>query len=355
MPTANELRFIDLRSDTVTRPTDAMRAAMAEAPVGDDVIGDDPTVIALQQTVAQLFNKEAALFVPSGTMANQLALRCHTQPGDEILCHHQSHCYYYESGAPAALLGLMFNLLPGNRGQFDPEDLDHAIRANDEHYPVSRVLVIENTMNKAGGTIWPLERIAAVTHRAKERGLATHLDGARIWNAAAATGTPLSDYARHFDTIACCFSKGLGAPVGSALLGDHATIARARRFRKMFGGSMRQAGIIAAGALHALNHHRDRLIQDHHNARRLGQLLAERTCLDINLDAIETNMVYFKGKINGQPTGAIPFCQRMAAADIRVGVVEMDHHAVRATCHLDVTEQDLHQAVERMARIINPH
>jgi threonine aldolase len=353
MPDA--LPLIDLRSDTVTRPTPAMRQAMAAAAVGDDVIGDDPTVNELQQRVAALFGKEAALFVPSGTMANQLALRCHTQPGDEILCHRHAHCFFYESGAPAALLGLMFNLLDGERGQFDPDDLDRVLRGNDEHYPASRVLVIENTMNKAGGTIWPLVRIAAVCARARERGLATHLDGARIWNAAAATGTPLAEYAKHFDTISCCFSKGLGAPVGSAVVGDAATIARARRFRKMFGGSMRQAGIIAAGALHALEHHRDRLIEDHRNAKLLGRLLAERTCLEIDPDRIETNMVYFRGVINGRPAGAIEFCQRMAAPDVRVGVVEMDNVSVRATCHLDVDERAIREAVDRMAPVINPH
>jgi len=344
--------FIDLRSDTVTRPTPAMREAMANAEVGDDVIGDDPTVIALQRRAAELFGKEAALFVPSGTMANQLALRCHTQPGDEIICHRQSHCYYYESGAPAALLGLSFAFLTGERGQFEPEDIEAAIRPDDEHFPISRVLVIENTMNKAGGTVWPVGRFAAAAEHARSRGLAVHLDGARIWNAAAATGADLRDYARHCDTISCCFSKGLGAPIGSAVVANAATIARAKRYRKMFGGAMRQVGIVAAGALHALEHHRDRLTEDHRHARLLGQLLAERTDLDIDPERIETNMVFFRAKLRGERIGAVEFCQRMAADDVRVGLVEMDRETVRATCHLDVDEQAVRDAAERVIRAV---
>lgn len=346
------LPFIDLRSDTVTRPTAEMRQAIASAEVGDDVMGDDPTIIALQRRVAELFGKEAALFVPSGTMANQLALRCHTQPGDEIVCHRQSHCYYYESGAPAALLGLSFAFLDGARGQFDPDDIEATIRPLDEHFPVSRVLVIENTMNKAGGTVWPVDHFAAAAERARSCGLAVHLDGARIWNAVAATGTDLRDYARHCDTISCCFSKGLGAPVGSAVVGDAATIARAKRFRKMFGGAMRQSGLIAAAALHAIEHHRARLVDDHRHALLLGELLAEHTDLRIELDRIETNMVFFQGRLNGKAVGAVEFCERMAADDVHVGLVEMDQHAVRAVCHLDVDEQAVREAAERISRAV---
>ncbi|MGP1345587.1 MAG: threonine aldolase family protein [Phycisphaerales bacterium] len=346
------LPFIDLRSDTVTRPTQPMRDAMARAQVGDDVLGDDPTVRSLEQRTAELFGKEAALFVPSGTMANQIALRCHTEPGDEIICHRKSHCYYYESGAPAALLGLMFTLLDGHRGQFDPDDLDAAIRPDDEHYPRSRVLVLENTMNKAGGTVWSVDRFAAIADRARQRGLAVHLDGARIWNAVAANKADLRDYARHTDTISCCFSKGLGAPVGSAVVADAGTIRRARRFRKMFGGAMRQSGILAAAALHALEHHRDRLADDARHARTLGQILAERTDLPIDLDAIETNMVFFEGRLAGRAVGAVEFCRRMARDDVRVGLVEMDRQSVRATCHLDVTEEQVREAAERIARAV---
>jgi threonine aldolase len=281
-----------------------------------------------------------------------VALRCHTQPGDEVICHRQSHCYYYETGAPAALLGLSFAFLDGSRGQFEPDDVDAAIRPNDEHFPVSRVLVIENTMNKAGGTVWSVDRFAAVAGRARSRGMAVHLDGARIWNAAAATGTDLRDYARHCDTISCCFSKGLGAPVGSAVVGDAATIARAKRFRKMFGGAMRQSGIVAAGALHAIEHHRDRLLEDHRHARLLGEILAEQTDLEIDIDRIETNMVFFRGKLGGVAVGAVEFCRRMMAEDVRVGVVEMDRHMVRATCHLDVDEGAVREAGQRLSRAV---
>ena len=229
-----------------------MREAMTRAEVGDDVFGEDPTVKELEAETAALLGKEAALFTPSGTMANQLAVRSHTEPGDELLVEANAHLYYYEAGAPAALSGVMCRPLPGRRGIFNGSDLEAALRPSDSHFPRSRLVCVENTHNRGGGKIWTLEQIQDVADAARRHELQLHLDGARLWNAAVATGIAESRWAAPFDSVSVCFSKGLGAPVGSALVGSKAFVARARRFRKMFGGGMRQAGIIAAGALFAL-------------------------------------------------------------------------------------------------------
>ena len=223
--------MIDLRSDTITRPTAAMREAMARADVGDDVHGDDPTVKALERCTAAILGKEAAVYMPSGTMTNQVALRCHTEPGDEVLIEAQAHCYYYEAGAPAALAGLTCRLIPGKRGIFTAADFRQALRKRDIHFPVPRLLCIENTHNRGGGSVWPIELLAEVTDAAKEVGLKRHLDGARLWNAAVAGPADESQIADCFDSVSVCFSKGLGAPVGSALAGSGEFIKRARRFR----------------------------------------------------------------------------------------------------------------------------
>jgi len=285
-------RPIDLRSDTVTHPTEAMKRAMMGAPLGDDVLGDDPTVNALQETCAALFEKEAACFVPSGSMANQVAIRAQTTPGDEIICHEHSHIYLYEAGAWAAVSGCSIALLHGDRGQFDASDVTSVIRMKDHHFPTSRLLAIENTQNRGGGTIWSLDRIESVTAEARRHGLRCHLDGARIWNACAATGLTPRDYAQHFDTVSACFSKGLGCPAGSIVCGDAETIARASRARKLLGGTMRQSGMLAAAALYAIDHHRERLVEDHAHARMLAEAAA--ACPEIQLDpsTIDTNIVY---------------------------------------------------------------
>lgn len=284
----------DLRSDTITQPTEAMRAAMMDAPLGDDVLGDDPTVLELQDRMARLLGKDQACFVPSGTMANQLAIRSQTEPGDELLCHADSHIYCYEGGAPAALAGCSFAFLPGDRGMFGPDDIDEHLRPDDHHFPISKLLVVENTQNRGGGVVWPMARLASVTERARHHGLRCHLDGARLWNAAAANGESHATIAEQFDTVSTCFSKGLGAPVGSIIAGDAATMARVHRFRKMFGGTMRQSGLLAAAALHAIDHHLDRLADDHARARRLAEAINECDGLDVDLSAVETNIVYFK-------------------------------------------------------------
>lgn len=339
-------RPIDLRSDTVTRPTAGMRQAMAQAEVGDDVLGDDPTVLALEQFVAELLDKEAALFMPSGTMSNQVALRCHTQSGDEILIEANAHVYFFESGAPAALSGVMCRLIPGHRGMFSAADLEAALRPPNIHFPPTSLVCIENTHNLGGGSIWPLELITEVLDAADGAGLRKHLDGARIWNASAATGIPVADYAHNFDSASVCFSKGLGAPVGSALVGSAEFIARARRFRKQFGGGMRQSGVLAAAAMYALEHHRDRIVEDHENARLLAEGLANIPGIEINPVNVQSNIVLFA--IPGRSANLI--AQQLAAAGVRV--LPRGAEGMRAVTHLDVTCDQITQAVQIMARII---
>lgn len=330
----------DLRSDTVTRPTQAMRQAMASAEVGDDVLGDDPTVIALQKRIAEIMGKPAACFMPSGTMANQAAIRAHTEPGDEIIAHEDSHIIHYETGAPAALSGVMIRPLRGERGQFDASDLSAAVRPRSSHFANSALLVVENTHNRASGSVWTLERIASVCQRARDAGLKRHLDGARIWNACEASGAAPAEYARHFDTVSCCFSKGLGAPAGSAVCGDATSIARVHRFRKMFGGTMRQSGILAAGALHALEHHRKRLREDHARARRLAEGISQTPGLRVPSN-IETNIVIFD--LDPSVGNAAEFCSRLEQR--AVWMLPAGPTRVRAVCHLDVSDELLEKAI----------
>ena len=338
--------MIDLRSDTVTRPTPAMREAMMAAPLGDDVLGDEPTVQALESKVAALLGKDAALFVPSGTMANQLAIRTVCEPGDEIVAHRDSHIIHYETGAPAALAGCMICPLDGPRGLFEPAQVRAAIRPRDQHAPVSRLLVLENTHNKGGGTVWPLDRFESVAAAGRECGLHVHIDGARLMNACVALGVPPSAFTRHADTVSLCFSKGLGAPVGSALAGPAPLIARARRFRKMFGGAMRQSGLLAAAAIHALDHHVARLAEDHANARRLAAIVAaiDGLSLEGTPDSVPTNMVFFT--VDPRLGTAQDFCARLAAHG--VAAIGMGPGRIRMVTHLDVSAAD----IDRTARAI---
>ncbi|MCY2928568.1 MAG: low-specificity L-threonine aldolase [Planctomycetota bacterium] len=330
--------MIDLRSDTVTRPGPAMRQAMASALVGDDVLGDDPTVKRLEQRTAELLGKPAAVFVPSGSMANQIALRAHTEPGDEAILEAGAHMYFYEGGAPAALSGVMCRLIAGDRGLFTAEQVRAVLRPANEHFPRTKLLCVENTHNRGGGSVWPLEQVAAVTAAAREAGLACHMDGARLWNAAVAAGVGEAQYARHFDSVSVCFSKGLGAPVGSCLAGTEAFIARARRFRKQFGGAMRQSGILAAGALYALDHNRARLADDHANARLLAEGLARIPGFTVDAAAVETNMVFFR-----TPGPAAQIVAALAAAGVAMLATGPD--TIRAVTHLDVSRGDIEAAV----------
>jgi len=339
---ANDI--IDLRSDTVTRPTEAMRQAMAAAEVGDDVFGDDPTVNRLQEKVASLLGKEAAIFVPSGTMANQVSIRCHTQPGDEIICHRLSHVYQYEGGAPAAISGCTFALLEGDRGMFSAGDVQRAVRADNPHFPRTSLVVIENTQNRGGGSVWPADTVADIGKTARALNLRVHLDGARLMNACVAAQVSPTAYTAHVDSVAICFSKGLGAPVGSAIAGSKAFIARAVRVRKMLGGGMRQVGILAAAAEYALEHNVTRLAEDHAHARRLAAGLA--TCRGLTAATPETNIVYFD--IDPELGTGEAFAARLRAAG--VWMVATGPQRIRAVTHLHITAGDVDRALEVISR-----
>jgi len=343
------MNLIDLRSDTVTRPTPAMRRAMAAAEVGDDVFGEDPTVNRLQDMVAEILGTEAALFVASGTMGNQICIRCHTQPGDELICEAGAHFLHYESGAMAALSGVQARTIVGNRGIITAPQIDEALRGEAYYFPRSRLITLENTHNFAGGTIFPLDEMARIRQLAKERGLAMHLDGARLWNASAASGIALRDYVQHFDSVTVCFSKGLGAPMGSAIAGTRNFITPARRVRKMFGGGMRQAGIIAAGAIHGLEYHRERLSEDHAQARSLAEALHGRGGLAIDLDTVQTNIVMMN---IAQTKLSVPAAMA-ALKNEGILVGPFGATTLRAVTHLDVSRADMERAVAAFAKIFS--
>ncbi len=344
----SDVDLVDLRSDTVTKPSAAMRKAMADAQVGDDVFGDDPTVNLLQEKVAVLLGKEAAIFVPSGTMANQTSIRALTQPGDEIIAHADSHIYHYEGGAPAGLSGCSLNLLPGERGLYQADDVRAAVRSTDSHFPQSALIVVENTHNRGGGSVWPIERIAAIREVADEFGLKMHLDGARLMNACVATGCAPTEYTRFFDTVSICFSKGLGAPVGSTVAGTAQTIRRVHRFRKMFGGGMRQAGIIAAGALYALEHNIERLAEDHANAKRLATALADMPGVSIDPVGVETNIVYFD--VDAALCTAGSLCE--ALRERGVWMLPVAPQRLRAVTHLDVSSEGIERAISVISDLV---
>ncbi|AUX41071.1 threonine aldolase [Sorangium cellulosum] len=359
--------MIDLRSDTVTRPTATMRAAMAAAEVGDDVYREDPTVRRLEERVAELTGKEAALFVPSGTMGNQIALLCHTQRGDEVIAGEGAHCAYYESGAAPAWSGVQF-AFAGRGGLFTAEDVEHAIKPPQYYLPRTRVVAIENTHNRAGGRVFPQRDVLAIASVARAHGLALHLDGARIWNAAVASGRTVAELAAPFDTASVCFSKGLGAPVGSALAGSADVVRAALRFRKMLGGGMRQAGVLAAAALHALTHHQVRLAEDHEAARTIARAMREaahrgstppaadtRAAKDTpaatdaphaTVGEPETNIVYVE-------TPGIP-AERLVEAARQRGVLvgAADRSAVRIVTHLDLAPAQVAPAARALAEAL---
>ncbi len=337
--------MIDLRSDTVTQPSAEMRSAMASAIVGDDVLGDDPTVIELERRTAEILGKKAALYTPSGTMANQIAIRLHTTPGDEVICDETAHIYNYEAGAPAVLSGVLTKLLKGERGIFSAEDVEAALRPKNDHFAPTSLVVLENTSNRGGGSVWPIENIRGIRELCRDRKIALHLDGARLWNASTAVGIAEKEYASFFDTVAVCFSKGLGAPVGSALAGDAETIALARRYRKMLGGGMRQSGIIAAGALFALESNRARILDDHQNAKLLASRIAEIPGIVLDPDSVETNIVIFA-------------VETMTAETLRI---ELEKHGVRilttgpntlrAVTNLMVTREDIEITISAFREI----
>jgi threonine aldolase len=339
--------FIDLRSDTVTKPTPPMRKAMAEAEVGDDVFGEDPTVNALQEKVATLLGKEAALFVPSGTMANQLAIKSHTQPGDEVIIETSSHPYNFEGGAGAALSGIQFQCLKGSWGILDVPQIEEAIRPNDHHFAVTRLICLENTHNRGGGSIYPIEKMVDVYRLAKSKGLFVHLDGARLWNASVATGIKTQEYAQWADSVSVCLSKGLGAPIGSLLAGSKTFVDRVHRFRKMFGGGMRQVGIIAAAGLYALDHHIERLREDHQNAKRLAVGLKEFKGVSIDPKHVETNIVIFD--VGDTRMTAAQVAEAMRKEGVLIHAFGKTQ--IRLVTHLDVTAEDIEKALKAFAKV----
>ncbi|MCY3600274.1 MAG: beta-eliminating lyase-related protein [Gemmatimonadetes bacterium] len=336
---------IDLRSDTVTRPTEAMRAAMAAAPVGDDCYGDDPTVLELERRTAEILGKEAAMYVPTGTMSNQLALRAHTEPGDAVLIGPGAHIWFGEGGAPSPISGVVIRPLEGDRGMFGAATLRAAlnldmgtVRARMQA-PV-RLVCAENTHNGAGGAVWPPDLLREMLAAAREAGLATHLDGARLWNATAATGIPEAEFAQGFDTVNVCFSKALGAPLGSALAGPTGLVERARRFKQLYGGGFRQAGIVAAGALYALEHHRGRLAEDHARAKRLARGLAAIPGLEVDVEGVETNIVRFRTTVGAAPE----FAGRCREAGVLLNAYS--RRDLRVIPHLHTTDDDVAAALQ---------
>jgi threonine aldolase len=333
---------IDLRSDTVTRPGPAMREAMASAEVGDDVYGEDPTVVRLQELAAARLGKEAALFVPSGTMANQIALRAQTQPGDAAIAGENAHILLYEAGAGAAISGVQF-VAVGRGGLFGPSDVERAIFPPDAHFPRTRIVCLENTHNRSGGRVFPFDDALAIAGVARQHGLALHLDGARLFNAEVASGISAATWAAPFDSVSFCLSKGLGAPVGSLLTGPRELIARAHRVRKMLGGGMRQAGILAAAGIYALERHVQRLGQDHAHARRLAERLKGAAGLEL-LAEPETNMVLFR-----VPDGP-GLIRRAAQQGVLVGAAGPND--IRAVTHLDVGQAEVDAAAEILRRVL---
>ncbi len=332
-------KYIDLRSDTVTRPSKAMRKAMYEAEVGDDVFQEDPSVNKLQEYAAELLGKEAALYVPSGVMGNQICLNVLTNPGDEVICERDSHIFNYESGSPAALSGIQLSPIDGKSGVITSEQVEPFIRPASAYYMAkTKVIEVENTHNRAGGTIHPLDNIVALSKLAKKYNLFFHLDGARLWNASVASGIPVKEYAKHFDSISCCLSKGLGAPVGSLIGGTKEFIKEAFRVRKAWGGGMRQAGILAAAGLYALKNNVERLEEDHRKAKLLAETILGISSLEIDMEAVQTNILIFKPK-KISVENAIKACKEKGLL-ISVGKVD----SLRVITHLDVSFDEIEKA-----------
>lgn len=341
-------RIVDLRSDTVTRPTPAMRRAIAEAVVGDDVFGDDPTVNELERRVADLAGKEAALFVPSGTMGNQLAIHVHTRPAEEILVERASHIFLYEQAGTAANSGCQTHVVTSARGAITPAQLDEAIEDHDDDHVARLALVCaENTHNSHGGVVVPLEALRALSSAARARGVRVHLDGARLWNAAVATGIPIRDWASVADTVMMCFSKGLGAPVGSILVGDAPVLRRARRARKRWGGGMRQVGILAAACLHTLDHHVDRLADDHRRARAFAAAAA--SIPGVQVHEPETNILLLDLEHPALQLAAVT----AGLEARRVWVLPFGRRRLRVTTHLDVDDEGIARAVEALREVVD--
>jgi threonine aldolase len=342
---------IDLYSDTLTKPTPDMRRFMCEAEVGDEQKGEDPTVNRLQEMVAELLGKEAAVYLPSGTMCNEIAVKVHTRPGDEVLADRTSHLIHFEGGGPGLLSGVLMSGVDGERGVFTGAQVRAGAHARSRYAPPTRLVSIENTSNLGGGRVWPLAAVQEVSAAAKALGLATHMDGARLLNAVVASGTPARAYAAAVDSVWIDFSKGLGAPVGACLAGSRAFIDEAWRYKQALGGAMRQAGIIAAGGVYALRHHVDRLAEDHDNAQALARGIAGLPGIALNPAHVETNIVIFDVTRPGLTAAALAE-RLMAEAQVRLSV--MGETRLRAVTHLDVSRKHIDTAVEAFARILGP-
>ena len=340
--------MIDFASDTLTKPTPEMRTAMATAEVGDDVFGEDPTVIALEARIAEMLGKEAALFVSSGCMGNQISIRLHCGMGDEFLAETECHILRYEQAAYAQLFGITVQAIQGGPdGLFDVEQLRGRIRPKNMHCAQTKLVCLENTHNYGGGRIQPYETVESICAWAAENGLARHLDGARLFNAVVATGIPAATWAKHFDTVSVCFSKGLGAPVGSAVCGTSEAIARARWHRKLLGGGMRQVGILAAGALYALDHHIDRLAEDHQKAQILADAVSQAGGLSLSSEHVDTNIVFID--IDPRLGTAEEFCVKLKERGVRM--MPLKKQSVRAVMHMDVSVNEVEQAAEILRNV----
>lgn len=341
------MKIIDLRSDTITKPSSEMRKAIAEAEVGDDVFRDDPTVLRLESKVAELFGREASLFVPSGTMGNQVALKTLSQPGWEILCERQCHIVNYETAGPAIHSNLLVNMIDTEYGVMTAEQIEERVREPNVHSPITKIVAIENTHNRHGGTIYPLEEILQIRRVADKHNLLMHLDGARIWNALVATGIPLSDWAAPFDSVSVCLSKGLGAPVGSMIIGSREFIEKALRTRKLFGGGMRQAGILAAAGLYALEHNLERMSEDHENARLLAEGLSKIDGFDVDLKRVQTNIVI--ADISKTGKRSIEIVEKLNQNGVLA--VPFGPTRLRFVAHLDVSSEDCKEAAEIISNL----
>ena len=340
--------MIDLRSDTVTQPTKGMRKAMSEAVVGDDVLGDDPTVIELQEKAAKILGKEAALYVPSGTMSNIVATRTHTSPGDEIVTEAHSHIYRYEGGAFAALSGCSIALVHTDNGLMDSEAVSDSIRKAEgslSHYPNGSLVCVENTAQSGGGTVYSQNTLDEICKIAKEKDCKLHMDGARLFNAAVASRTDPSRIVRDFDTVSICLSKGLGAPVGSLLVGSEADLAQAHRWRKMFGGGMRQAGIIASAGIYALENNIERLSEDHKRAKKFAEALDETAHFSVNVENVQSNIVFI-GVEKGSSKKTIEELSKQG-----VDILDIDDSTIRAVFHLHITDEDLENTINAFSKV----
>ena len=339
--------MIDLRSDTVTKPTPPMWEAMKKSPLGDDVLGDDSTVIELEHKIAEMLGHEAGCFVPSGTMANQIAIHFHTEPGDELILHKDTHVFHYESGAPAAISGVSMNFVNGKNGLFNSNDIKNVIRPEDNHYARSKMVIVENTHNRGGGKVWPISLCEEVVNCSIENKLVTHLDGARLFNASVASNIKLNNFGSIFQSVSVCFSKGLGCPVGSALVSSKKNIKEAKRIRKRLGGTMRQSGLLAGAALWALENNINRLEDDHKRAKQIAVACDSIDGLSVDIKSIDTNIVFIN--IDSKKCSSTRCCNYLR--ELGILVLPLGSNAIRAVTHLGIDDEDIDNTIRAFQNI----